>query len=157
MCKGDEQSRRWNSEFSRVRGEAGQTHSLVPGSSGDMTIGDLLMGFIMKVSLLLLSVFQLLLVFSEGAKIEKAMVSLEDHGTRLRGLWKLHMRDVLLKGKGKPSHKLLCLSSRMETRHSPKYLAALLQLLYSSEFVSKAMSDISEVYIKQYVVDYKPT
>ncbi|XP_040058377.2 fibroblast growth factor 4A [Gasterosteus aculeatus] len=64
-----------------------------------MTIGDLLMGFIMKVSLLLLSVFQLLLVFSEGAKIEKAMVSLEDHGTRLRGLWKLHMRDVLLKGK----------------------------------------------------------
>uniref|UniRef100_A0AAQ4QJP5 Fibroblast growth factor n=2 Tax=Gasterosteus aculeatus aculeatus TaxID=481459 RepID=A0AAQ4QJP5_GASAC len=27
------------------------------------------------------------------------MVSLEDHGSRLRGLWKLHMRDVLLKGK----------------------------------------------------------
>ncbi|XP_068428077.1 fibroblast growth factor 4A [Clinocottus analis] len=57
------------------------------------------MGFIMNVSLLLLPGFQLLLVFSVGAKIQKAGVSPEHQGTRLRGLWKLHMRERLLKGK----------------------------------------------------------
>uniref|UniRef100_UPI0037E9401E fibroblast growth factor 4A n=1 Tax=Semicossyphus pulcher TaxID=241346 RepID=UPI0037E9401E len=49
----------------------------------------------MNVSSLLL----LLLVFSVEGKKSEASVSPEDHGSRLRGLWKLHMRDALLKGK----------------------------------------------------------
>ncbi|XP_068581346.1 fibroblast growth factor 4A [Cebidichthys violaceus] len=61
---------------------------------------------IMNVSLLLLPGFQLLLIFSVGAKIQKAVVSPEDLGTRLRGLWKLHMRDILLKGKASNPHPI---------------------------------------------------
>ncbi|XP_032385804.1 fibroblast growth factor 4A [Etheostoma spectabile] len=54
----------------------------------------------MNVSLLLLPGFQLLLMFSVGAKKQEPVLSREDQGTRLRDLWKLHMRDTLLKGKG---------------------------------------------------------
>ncbi len=59
----------------------------------------------MNVSLLLLPGFLLLLVFSVcdrlvGANKQEAVVSPEDHGIRLQSLWKLHMRDTLLKGKG---------------------------------------------------------
>ncbi|XP_074514312.1 fibroblast growth factor 4A-like [Sebastes fasciatus] len=66
------------------------------------------MCFTMNVSLLLLLPgFQLLLNFSVGAKKQEAVVSPEDHGTRLRGLWKLHMRDALLKAKGpSPPHPI---------------------------------------------------
>ncbi|XP_037644803.1 fibroblast growth factor 4A [Sebastes umbrosus] len=66
------------------------------------------MCFTMNVSLLLLLPgFQLLLNFSVGAKKQEAVVSPEDHSTRLRGLWKLHMRDALLKAKGKlPPHPI---------------------------------------------------
>ncbi|KAI3356609.1 hypothetical protein L3Q82_017811 [Scortum barcoo] len=60
----------------------------------------------MNVSLLLLLPgFLLLLVFTVcdhlvGAKRLDQVVSPEDHGIRLQSLWKLHMRDTLLKGKG---------------------------------------------------------
>lgn len=52
----------------------------------------------MKVSLLLLLVFSVSVRLT-GAKKQDAS-SPEDHGTHLRGLWKLHMRDSLLKAKG---------------------------------------------------------
>lgn len=52
------------------------------------------MCFTMNVSLLLLPGFVLLLIFSAGAKKQEAVV--EDYGTRLQSLWKLHMRDTLL-------------------------------------------------------------
>ncbi|KAG8000480.1 hypothetical protein GBF38_016838 [Nibea albiflora] len=42
----------------------------------------------------------LLLVRAAGAKKQESVVSPEDHGSRLRGLWKLHMRDSVLRGKG---------------------------------------------------------
>ncbi|XP_070771038.1 fibroblast growth factor 4A [Enoplosus armatus] len=55
----------------------------------------------------------LLLVFSatchrpEGGKEQEPAVSPEDHrGARLQGLWKLHMRDSLLKGKGSGPHPI---------------------------------------------------
>ncbi|XP_029315508.1 fibroblast growth factor 4A-like [Cottoperca gobio] len=65
------------------------------------------MCFTMNVSLLLLLPgFQLLLIFSVGAKKQEGMVSPEDHGARLRGLWKLHIRDTLLKGKGSTPHPM---------------------------------------------------
>ncbi|XP_074551416.1 fibroblast growth factor 4A-like [Halichoeres trimaculatus] len=55
--------------------------------------------FIMnESSLMLLPGLLLLLVFSVETK--KQEVSAEDHGSRLRGLWKLHMKETLLKGKG---------------------------------------------------------
>ncbi|XP_051258971.1 fibroblast growth factor 4A isoform X2 [Dicentrarchus labrax] len=34
-----------------------------------------------------------------GAKKQEAVVSPEEHGSRLRGLWKLHIKDSLLDGK----------------------------------------------------------
>ncbi|KAI4805254.1 hypothetical protein KUCAC02_009880 [Chaenocephalus aceratus] len=59
------------------------------------------MCFNMNVSLLmLLPGFQLLLMFGVGAKKQEVAGSPEDPSTRLRGLWRLHMRDTLLKGKG---------------------------------------------------------
>ncbi|XP_059199502.1 fibroblast growth factor 4A [Centropristis striata] len=58
------------------------------------------MCFTMNVSLTLLTGLQLLLIFSVGAKKQEPVVSPEDHGARLRGLWKLYMRDTLPKGKG---------------------------------------------------------
>ncbi|XP_042350586.1 fibroblast growth factor 4A [Plectropomus leopardus] len=54
----------------------------------------------MSASLLLL----LLLMASVRAKKQDTVVPLEDPGSRLRGLWKLHMRDALLKGKGSGPH-----------------------------------------------------
>ncbi|KAM6978453.1 fibroblast growth factor 4A-like [Tautogolabrus adspersus] len=50
-------------------------------------------------SLMLLPGLLLLLVLCVQAKKTEAGVSPEDPGSRLRGLWKLHMRDAL-KGKG---------------------------------------------------------
>lgn len=57
----------------------------------------------MNVSSLLL-----LLVFGlcdrpAGAKKQDAVMSPEQHAARLRGLWKLHMRDSPLKGTGEPA------------------------------------------------------
>ncbi|XP_040003640.1 fibroblast growth factor 4A [Xiphias gladius] len=68
------------------------------------------MCFIMNFSLLLPG-FLLLLVFGVcyrpvGAKRQESEVSPENHSTRLRGLWKLHMRDSLLKGKGSSPHPI---------------------------------------------------
>ncbi|XP_070694424.1 fibroblast growth factor 4A [Pempheris klunzingeri] len=59
----------------------------------------------MKVSLLLRPGFLLLLIFSvcerpAGAKKQEPVVSPEDLGTQHRRLWKQHVRDSLLKGKG---------------------------------------------------------
>ncbi|XP_020491093.2 fibroblast growth factor 4A [Labrus bergylta] len=55
------------------------------------------MSFIMNVSSLVLfpAGLLLLLVLCVQAKKNEAGVSPEDHGSRLRGLWKLHMRDAL--------------------------------------------------------------
>ncbi|XP_039673318.1 fibroblast growth factor 4A [Perca fluviatilis] len=66
------------------------------------------MGFTMNVSLLLLLLpgFQLLLMFSVGAKRQEPVVPPEDQGTRLLDLWKLHVRDTLLKGKGSSPHPI---------------------------------------------------
>ncbi|XP_044222843.1 fibroblast growth factor 4A [Thunnus albacares] len=65
------------------------------------------MCFTMNVSSLLPGVLLLLLLLLSaacdwpvGAKKVDPAVSAEDQGTHLRGLWKLHMRDSLLKGKG---------------------------------------------------------
>nr|XP_046260124.1 fibroblast growth factor 4A isoform X2 [Scatophagus argus] len=60
------------------------------------------MCFRMNVSLLLL-------VFSMcdravGAERQETAASPEDQSARLRGLWKLHLRDSLLKGKGSSPH-----------------------------------------------------
>ncbi|XP_076602528.1 fibroblast growth factor 4A-like [Chaetodon auriga] len=52
-------------------------------------------------SLLLLLVFRLC-HRPAGAKKQDAEVSPEEHAARLRGLWKLHMRDSLLKGGSSP-------------------------------------------------------
>ncbi|XP_034550120.1 fibroblast growth factor 4A [Notolabrus celidotus] len=51
-------------------------------------------------SLTLLPGLLLLLLLSVESKKPEAGVSPEDQGSRLRGLWKLHMRDSLLKAKG---------------------------------------------------------
>ncbi|XP_033966226.1 fibroblast growth factor 4A [Pseudochaenichthys georgianus] len=65
------------------------------------------MCFNMSVSLLmLLPGFQLLLMFGVGAKKQEVAGSPEDPSTRLRGLWRLHMRDTLLKGKGAGPHPM---------------------------------------------------
>ncbi|XP_038575660.1 fibroblast growth factor 4A [Micropterus salmoides] len=68
------------------------------------------MCFTMNVSSLLLPGFLLFLVFGMcerpvGAKNQDPF-SREDHGTRLRGLWKLLMRDSLLKGKDSSPHPI---------------------------------------------------
>ncbi|KAF3842680.1 hypothetical protein F7725_001529 [Dissostichus mawsoni] len=61
----------------------------------------------MNVSLLmLLPGFQLILMFGVGAKKQEVAGSPEDPSTRLRGLWRLHMRDTLLKGKGSGPHPM---------------------------------------------------
>ncbi|XP_053184869.1 fibroblast growth factor 4A [Scomber japonicus] len=45
----------------------------------------------------------LLLLLSADLPVRAKEVEPEDQGSRLRGLWKLHMRDVMLKGKGEKS------------------------------------------------------
>ncbi|XP_062287330.1 fibroblast growth factor 4A [Scomber scombrus] len=42
----------------------------------------------------------LLLLLSADWPVRAKKTEPEDNGSRLRGLWKLHMRDVMLKGKG---------------------------------------------------------
>ncbi|XP_041638325.1 fibroblast growth factor 4A [Cheilinus undulatus] len=58
--------------------------------------------FIMKVSsgLMLLPALLLLLLLTVETKKSDSGGSPPDHGSRLRGLWKLHMRDTLQKEKG---------------------------------------------------------
>ncbi|XP_040912298.1 fibroblast growth factor 4A [Toxotes jaculatrix] len=66
--------------------------------------------FTMNASLLLPG-FLLLSVFGAcdrpvGAKRQEPEISPETHSARLRGLWKLHMRDSLLKGEGSSPHSI---------------------------------------------------
>ncbi|KAM7380960.1 hypothetical protein PAMP_004224 [Pampus punctatissimus] len=62
------------------------------------------MCFTMNVSWLLL----LLSAVDQPLGAEKVdpVVPAEDHGAHLRGLWKLHMRDSVLKGKGSGPHPI---------------------------------------------------
>ncbi|XP_073329840.1 fibroblast growth factor 4A isoform X1 [Pagrus major] len=53
----------------------------------------------MSVSSLLLLLVLSVCDRALGAKKQEAVISPDDHGTRLRGLWKLHMKESLLKGK----------------------------------------------------------
>ncbi|XP_018552091.1 fibroblast growth factor 4A [Lates calcarifer] len=68
------------------------------------------MCFTMNVSLLLPGLLWLLVVSMcdqpVGTKRQESMDSSENHSTHLRGLWKLHMRDILLKGKGSTHHPI---------------------------------------------------
>lgn len=77
--------------------------------------GSCLMCFTMNVSLLLPGLLWLLVVSMcdqpVGTKRQESMDSSENHSTHLRGLWKLHMRDILLKGKGQRAPKKLYSSS----------------------------------------------
>lgn len=70
--------------------------------------GSFLMCFTMSSSSLLLMLLLVLGVCDRaaGAKKQESVVPPEDHGSRLRGLWKLHMRDAMLKGKGERTHDL---------------------------------------------------
>ncbi|XP_019119587.2 fibroblast growth factor 4A isoform X1 [Larimichthys crocea] len=66
------------------------------------------MCFTMSSSSLLLMLLLVLGVCDRaaGAKKQESVVPPEDHGSRLRGLWKLHMRDAMLKGKGSSPHPI---------------------------------------------------
>lgn len=68
-----------------------------------------LMCVTMSVSLLLLLVLSVC-DRALGADKQEAVNSPDDHGTRLRGLWKLHMKETLLKGKGQKTvmYYLVC-------------------------------------------------
>lgn len=55
----------------------------------------------MNVSLLLLLVFSVC-GRPAGAKRQEAVVSPDHHAARLRGLWELHIKEML-KGKGEPA------------------------------------------------------
>lgn len=69
---------------------------------GHECVGDVLtclMCVTMSVSLLLLLVLSVC-DRALGADKQEAVNAPDDHGTRLRGLWKLHMKEALLRGKG---------------------------------------------------------